>query len=207
MEEDNRVDKNPVIEDEKWFVVHTYSGYENKVAENIKKVAVNREMDKQRKILDAVVPTETVQTNDGKGGKKTITRKIYPGYVFVKMGVYYTQEENEKIGRKYSVYKMTDDAWYVVRNTRGVTGFVGPESKPRYLSDEEARSLNVERKEVEVSYEAGDSVEILDELFSGSIGTVVSVDIPANTVTVKISMMGQDTQTELPLDKVKKVED
>jgi transcriptional antiterminator NusG len=87
MEEDNRVDKNPVIEDEKWFVVHTYSGYENKVAENIKKVAVNREMDKQRKILDAVVPTETVQTNDGKGGKKkNNNEKNLPGLCFCQDG-------------------------------------------------------------------------------------------------------------------------
>ena len=127
-----------MTEEAKWYVVHTYSGYENKVKANIEKIVENRKM--QDVILDIVVPMEEqIEIKDGK--KKATLKKVFPGYVLVKM-------------------VMTDESWYVVRNTRGVTGFVGPGSKPVPLSDEEIKSMGVEQFEPIVDYEVGDSVRV-----------------------------------------------
>ena len=147
----------------KWYVIHTYSGYENKVKDNIEKIVENRKMYDQ--ILDAKVPTETVtEIKDDK--KREVERKTYPGYVFVKLAV---QEDNK------GDLTMTDDAWYVIRNTRGVTGFVGAASKPEPLTDEEILKLGVEMRSTKVDYEVGDSVEILPASETGELRAAYSV--------------------------------
>ena len=190
----------------KWYVVHTYSGYENKVATNIEKIVENRKM--HDLILEVKVPTEIVVENkeakDKETGemvivKKEVERKIFPGYVMVKVAVF----EDEETGD----LEMTDDTWYVIRNTRGVTGFVGPESKPIPLTEAEIYAMGVEKKVVKIDYEVGDMVSIIDGAFEGIIGTVRELDVDNNTVCVVISMLGRETPVDLELDQVEKVED
>lgn len=168
----------------KWYVVHTYSGYENTVASNIKKTVENRKM--QDLIQEIRVPTETVtEIKDNK--KREVVRKVFPGYVILKM-------------------VMTDDAWYVVRNTRGCTGFVGPGSKPVPLTDDEVASLGVENRKVEVQYEVGDTVSIIDGPLEGFVGTVEKVDTEKDTVNIIISMFGRETPVTLNLEQVERAE-
>ena len=190
----------------KWYVVHTYSGYENKVATNIEKVVENRKM--HDLILEVKVPTEIVVENkeakDKETGeriivKKEVERKVFPGYVMVKVAVF----EDEETGD----LEMTDDTWYVIRNTRGVTGFVGPESKPIPLTEAEVYAMGVEKKVVKIDYEVGDMVTIIDGAFEGIIGTVRELDVDNNVVCVVISMLGRETPVDLELDQVEKVED
>ena len=183
------------FEDAKWYVVHTYSGYENKVASNIEKVVENRKMHDQ--ILEVKVPTELVtEVKDDK--KREVERKIFPGYVLVKLAVYYDE--------KFGGLKMTDEAWYVVRNTRGVTGFVGPESTPVPLTEKEGIDLGVEKRVVEVNYEVGDTVSVVGGPFDGFTGTVDALDVDHDMVRVIISMMGRETPIELGLDQVEVLE-
>ena len=164
----------------KWYVVHTYSGYENKVATDLEKMVENRKM--QDLILDIQIPTETVK--EVKEDKvREVERKIFPGYVLIKMIV-------------------TDDSWYVVRNTRGVTGFVGPASEPVPLSDAEVAALGVDKRTVEISYNVGDLVRIVAGPLKGTEGSVISIDEENNTVSVKISMLGQEIPAEMELDQV-----
>lgn len=164
----------------KWYVVHTYSGYENKVASNLEKTVENHNL--QDLIQEVCVPTEIVtEVKDNK--RKEIERKIFPGYVLVKM-------------------VLTDESWYVVRNIRGCTGFVGPSSKPIPLTDEEIARLGVEKKTVEVSYDVGDSVTITDGPLDGFTGTVEEVDVEKGYVRVMVSMFGRETPVELELDQV-----
>lgn len=167
--------------DAKWFVIHTYSGYENKVASTIEKAVENRGM--QDYILEVQVPTETVvEIKDGK--KREVERKLFPGYVIVKM-------------------VMNDESWYVVRNIRGVTGFVGSDSKqPVPLSDEEVKNLGVESREVVINFGVGDSVRITHGSLEGFIGIVDSIDKDNNVVQVIVSMMGKDVPVELALDQI-----
>ena len=190
----------------KWYVVHTYSGYENKVATNIEKVVENRKM--HDLILEVKVPTEIVVENkeakDKETGemvivKKEVERKVFPGYVMVKVSVF----ENEETGD----LEMTDDTWYVIRNTRGVTGFVGPESKPVPLTEAEVFAMGVEKKVIKIDYEVGDMVTIIDGAFEGVIGTVRDLDVENNTVCVVISMLGRETPVDLELGQVEKVEE
>ncbi|NLJ31608.1 MAG: transcription termination/antitermination protein NusG, partial [Clostridiales bacterium] len=165
-------------EDAKWYVVHTYSGYENKVASNLEKTVENRQLSDL--IQEIRVPTETVtEIKDNK--LRDVERKIFPGYVLVKM-------------------ILTDESWYVVRNIRGCTGFVGPSSKPIPLTEEEVARLGVEQKKVEISYGVGDSVHIIDGPLEGFVGTVEEVDIDKNRVRVTVSMFGRETPVELELD-------
>jgi len=171
-------------EEAKWYVVHTYSGYENKVASNLEKTVENRQI--HDLIQEISVPTETVtELKDNK--KRDVERKIFPGYVLVKM-------------------LLTDESWYVVRNIRGCTGFVGPSSKPIPLTDEEVAKLGVEKKEIEVSYSVGNSVHIIDGPLDGFVGTVEEVDIDKNSVRVIVSMFGRETPVELELDQVEAIE-
>ncbi len=164
----------------RWYVVHTYSGYENKVADSIQKAVENRKLNYL--ISEVKVPTETVtEFKDNK--KREIQRKIFPGYVLVKM-------------------VMNDESWYVVRNIRGVTGFVGPGSKPVALTDEEVIRLGVESREVVVSFAVGDSVSITDGYLAGFIGTVDSINTVDGVVNVTVSMMGKDVSVELQLEQV-----
>jgi len=168
----------------KWYVVHTYSGYENKVKSTLETTVENRGM--KDLIQEVRVPVEKVtEIKDNK--PKEVERKIFPGYVIVKM-------------------VMNDDSWYVVRNIRGCTGFVGPSSKPIPLSDEEVERLGVETKSVEVNYEVGDSVRITDSPFEDSIGIVDNIDLQNNSVRVIIHMFGRETPVELELSQVEPLE-
>ena len=167
----------------KWYVVHTYSGYENKVAQNLEKLVENRNL--QSLIHEVRVPTELVveQKDDT---QKEVERKMFPGYVLVKM-------------------EMTDDSWYVVRNIRGVTGFVGPGSKPVPLSLKEVEALGVEKRSYKVDYAVGDSVSIKEGPLEGFTGVVEAIDPENGTVQVKVSLFGRDTPAELELSKVQPV--
>lgn len=168
-----------MAEEAKWYVVHTYSGYENKVATNLEKIVENRRL--QDWIHEIRVPTETVvEIKDNK--KREVERKIFPGYVLVKM-------------------VMTDDSWYVVRNTRGCTGFVGPNGKPIPLTEEEVAALGVEKREIEINYAVGDTVTIVDGPLENFSGIVDEIDLEKNKVRVTISMFGRETPVELELDQ------
>lgn len=168
----------------RWYVVHTYSGYENKVASNLQKTVDNRQL--HDLIEQILVPTETVtEIKDEK--KREVERKIFPGYVLVKM-------------------ILTDESWYVVRNIRGCTGFVGPSSKPIPLTDEEVARLGVEKKEIEVSYGVGDSVQIIDGPLEGFVGIVEEIDKEKNRVRVTVSMFGRETPVELELHQAQAME-
>ncbi len=175
----------------KWYVIHTYSGYENKVAANIQKIVENRSMHDQ--ILEVKIPTETVtEIKDDK--TREVERKLFPGYVMVKLAVTYDDDDQPSMG---------DDTWYVIRNTRGVTGFVGPESKPVPLTDDEVYRLGVEKKVVEVGYEVGDTVDINDGIFDGFSGVVQDIDFDEGIVKVTVSaFFGRETLVELELDQV-----
>lgn len=178
--------------DTRWYVVHTYSGYENKVATNIEKMAENRKM--QDQILEVKIPVEIVTDVEK---KKEVERKLFPGYVLVKVAVWPDKDNRPA---------MSDEAWLLIRNTRGVTGFVGPENKAIPLTDEEVIRLGVEKKTVEVSYKVGDSVNIIDELFDGFTGIVEELDVDNNTVKVSVALFGKDTTVELELDQVELAE-
>ena len=179
----------------RWFVAHTYSGYENKVASNILTVVENRKM--QDQIFEVRIPTETVtEIKDDK--VREIERKLFPGYVMVKVACIY-KKKSEFDDEELS---MTDEAWYVIRNTRGVTGFVGPGSKPVPLSDEEVIKLGIEKRSVEVNYKVGDYVSILSGPFDGYSGIVDSIDLEKEIVVVMISMLGRETPVELGLNQI-----
>ena len=169
----------------KWYVVHTYSGYENKVATDLLTTAENRNL--KDMIIDVKVPTETVTETVG-DKTKDVEHKIYPGYVFVKM-----------------VY--TDETWYVVRNIRGCTGFVGSGSKPVPLTDAEVYRMGVEQKVVKVSYAVGDSVRIIDGPLEDFVGVVEELDTDKNYVRVVVSMFGRETPVELELSQAEALED
>ena len=173
-----------MADEAKWYVVHTYSGYENKVASNLEKTVENRQL--QELIQEVRVPTETVVEITEAGKRKEVERKIFPGYVIVKM-------------------IMTDESWYAVRNIRGCTGFVGPSSKPVPLTEDEVERLGIEKRSVEVSYQVGDSVNIVDGPLEGFIGTVEEMDVAKNRVRVVVSMFGRDTPVELELDQAEPV--
>ena len=169
-----------MAETAKWYVIHTYSGYENKVAANIETVVENQSL--QELIEEVRVPTEKVmELKDNK--EREVERKIFPGYVLVKM-------------------ILTDDSWYVIRNIRGVTGFVGPGSKPVPLSEKEVAALGVETVHVEVSYGVGDQVTVVSGPLEGFTGTVNAVEPDKNLVTITVSMFGRDSQVELELNQV-----
>lgn len=185
------------FDEARWYVVHTYSGYENKVASNLQMLVENRKL--QDLIQDIRVPTETVteivketvtvvkdgrKVKEEREKKREVERKVFPGYVLVKM-------------------VLTDDTWYIVRNTRGCTGFVGPDSKPIPLSDKEIQSIGVEQAAaIEVPYEVGDSVKIVDGKLEGYIGQVIEIKPEKNIVRVTISMFGRETPAELELEQV-----
>lgn len=174
------------MEEAKWYVAHTFSGYENKVANDIQIVVENRNL--HDLIQEVAIPTETVVEVKDDGTKKEYQRKLMPGYVFVKM-------------------VMTDDSWYVVRNVRGCTGFVGPEGEPQPLTDEEVKNNSLERVRVEVSYEVGDLVNVIDGPLEGFSGTVNEIDVENNSVQVTVSMFGRENTVEFELDQLEKVEE
>lgn len=172
-----------MLNNAKWYVVHTYSGYENKVKTNLEKIIENRGLEEL--ISEVVVPLEeVVEKKDDV--EKTISRKVFPGYVLIKM-------------------VMTDDTWYVIRNTTGVTGFVGPGSKPVPLSEEEVEALGVDKKEIIINFSAGDSVKIVKGPFANQIGVVDEIDKSTGKITVSVVMFGRKTALELDADQVEEL--
>jgi transcriptional antiterminator NusG len=166
-----------------WYVVYTYSGYENKVMDNLKKTVENHSL--QDVILDIKVPMEeTIETKNGK--KRHVSKKMFPGYVMVKMF-------------------LTDDSWYVVRNTRGVTGFVGPSSKPIPLTDAEVRTMGIENVRVSIDVEVGDNVIVISGPLESFVGIVEEVNMERQKVKVLVSMFGRDTSVELDFVQIKRI--
>ena len=177
----------------RWYVVHTYSGYENSVKNNIEKLVENRKM--QDQIFEVKIPVEIVHDAEK---DKDIERKLFPGYVLVKVAVFPDQDNRPK---------MSDETWLLIRNTRGVTGFVGPENKAIPLTEEEVIRLGVEKKVIEVSYNVGDTVNIIDDMFDGFSGVVQDINLENNSVKVMVSaLFGKDTLIELELDQVELAE-
>ena len=166
-----------------WYVVHTYSGYENKVKANIEKTIENRHLEDQ--ILEVRVPMEDVVELKN-GVKKQTQRKMFPGYVLLNM-------------------VMNDDTWYVVRNTRGVTGFVGPGSKPVPLTEEEMRPLGVKNENLKVDFEEGDSVVVTGGAWKDTAGVIQSVNQAKQMVTINVELFGRETPVEISFAEVKKM--
>ena len=174
-----------MAETARWYVLHTYSGYENTVKATIEKTVESRGLHDQ--ILAISIPMETVTEITESGVSKTYDRKVYPGYVLIKM-----------------VY--SDDTWHVVKNIRGVTSFVGTSSNdPIPLTEDEVYAMGVEKKEIIVNYAVGDTVRILDGPLSSFTGTVESIEIEKNAVSVVVSMFGRETPVEFELDQVEVV--
>ena len=167
----------------RWYVVHTYSGYENKVKTDLEKTIKHRELEDY--FFDIVVPMEEqIEIKDGK--RKANLKKVFPGYVLVKMIV-------------------TEESWYIVRNTRGVTGFVGSGTDPIPLTNEEIRNMGFETTIINVDYEVNDSVKVVNGPLSGFIGTVQEINKEKNKVKVMVSMFGRETPVELEFSQVEKV--
>jgi len=166
-----------------WYVVHTYSGYENTVKATIEKYVENRHL--QDLIHEISIPLETV-TEITENGPKDVQRKVFPGYVLVKM-------------------IMTDETWHVVRNIRGVTGFLGSGNKAIPLSEDDIASLGVEKREIVVQYQVGDNVRITDGALESFLGTVEEIDLDHGKVRVVVSMFGRETPVELELDQIEPV--
>ncbi|MGN0480034.1 MAG: transcription termination/antitermination protein NusG [Lachnospiraceae bacterium] len=176
------------MSDAKWYVVHTYSGYENKVCDSIKKTVENRHLEDQ--IFDVIVPLETaIEMKDDVA--KTVQRKMFPGYVLVNM-------------------IMNDDSWYVIRNTRGVTGFVGPGSKPVPLTEAEIKSLGISLSggsvETKVSYDfkVGDTITVTSGVWENTVGVVKYINEGKSSLTISVDMFGRETPVELKFAEVKK---
>ena len=167
--------------DAKWYVVHTYSGYENKVKANIEKTIENRKL--QDQILEVSVPLqEAIELKNGV--KKKVQKKMFPGYVLLNM-------------------IMNDDTWYVVRNTRGVTGFVGPGSKPVPLSETEMRNMGIQKDEVAVDFEVGDTVTIISGAWENTQGVIKAINPHKQIVTINVDMFGRETPVEISFTDVK----
>ena len=176
-QEDNRLEP-------KWYVVHTYSGYENKVKTDLEKTIKNREMDEF--FFNIVVPMEEqVEIKDGK--RKTNLKKVFPGYVLIKMIV-------------------TEESWYVVRNTRGVTGFVGSGSDPIPLTDAEIGNMGFDQVPVNIDYDVDDNVQVVNGPLEGFVGTVQEINKEKQKVKVLVSMFGRETPVELEFSQLQKVD-
>ena len=175
--------KGEFMSEAKWYVVHTYSGYENKVKANIDKTIENRHLEEQ--ILEVRVPLQDV-VEIKNGVQKLSQKKMFPGYVLINM-------------------IMNDDTWYVVRNTRGVTGFVGPGSKPVPLSEEEMRRIGVNKGEVVIDFEIGDSVLVVDGVWEGTVGAIKAINASKQTLTLSVDMFGRETPVELEFASVRKM--
>ena len=168
-------------DDAKWYVIHTYSGYENAVKTSIEKFVTGRGMEDM--ILLMEIPMETVTEVTDSGATKQVERKVFPGYVLVKM-------------------VMTDETWHLVRNVRGVTGFVGSANKPIPLTEEEVLAMGMEKHEIVVQYQVGDHVKIVDGPLASFTGVVEEIEPEKNRVSVMVSMFGRETPVDLELDQV-----
>ena len=166
-----------------WYVVHTYSGYENKVKANIDKTIENRHLEDQ--ILEVRVPMQDVVEMKN-GAKKSVSKKMFPGYVLINM-------------------VMNDDTWYVVRNTRGVTGFVGPGSKPVPLSDDEMKYLGINKETIVIDAEVGDMVEVTAGAWEGTVGSIKAINPSKQTITIDVEIFGRATSVEIAFADIKKL--
>lgn len=165
----------------KWYVVHTYSGYENKVKANIEKTIENRHLEDQ--ILEVRVPMQdVVELKDG--ASRSIQKKMFPGYVLINM-------------------IMNDDTWYVVRNTRGVTGFVGPGSKPVPLTEEEMRPLGIHSESVQIDFAEGDSVVVIGGVWKDTVGVIQSINDNKQSATINVDLFGRETPVEISFTEIK----
>ena len=173
-------------ESARWYVVQTYSGYENAVKTTIEKAIVNRKM--QDQILEVSIPMETVTEIGDNNQTKTVERKVFPGYVLIKM-------------------IMTDESWLLVRNVRGVTGFVGSANKAIPLTEEEVLALGVEKREIKVGFEVGDRVKVTEGPLEGFFGVVDEIELDRSRVRVIVSMFGRETPVDLEFDYVETVKD
>ena len=171
------------MEEARWYVVHTYSGYENKVKANIEKSIQNLHLEDQ--ILSVEVPLEDFGVVRN-GQKKVVSRKMFPGYVLLHM-------------------VMNDETWYVVRNTRGVTGFVGPESKPVPLTEAEMANLGIREPELEIDFEVGDEVQVISGVWKETVGQIMSINMSKETVTIGVDMFGRETAVEISFLDIKKM--
>lgn len=169
--------------DAKWYVVHTYSGYENKVKANIEKSIQNLHLEDQ--ILDVQVPMQNVAEVKN-GQKKNVQKKLFPGYVLLHM-------------------IMNDETWYVVRNTRGVTGFVGPESKPVPLTEAEMAPLGIRSEKVQFDYEVGEAIRVASGAWEDTIGVIRSINQAKQTVTIGVEMFGRETAVEISVLDIRKM--
>ena len=166
-----------------WYVVHTYSGYENKVKANIEKTIENRHLEDQ--ILEVRVPMQdVVELKDG--ASRQVSKKMFPGYVLINM-------------------VMNDDTWYVVRNTRGVTGFVGPGSKPVPLTEEEMRPLGVQSDSVQIDFAEGDNVVVTGGVWKDTVGVIQAINENKQSVTINVDLFGRETPVEISLTEIKKM--
>ncbi len=166
-----------------WYVAHTYSGYENKVKANIEKTIENRHLEDQ--ILEVRVPLQDVIELKN-GVRKTVQKKLFPGYVLINM-------------------IMNDDTWYVVRNTRGVTGFVGPGSKPVPLTDLEMFNLGIQTSNVTVDFEVGDSVTVVGGVWKDTMGVIQAVNAGKQSVTINVELFGRETPVEISFAEIRKL--
>ena len=167
-----------------WYVVHTYSGYENKVKANLEKTIENRHL--QDKILEVRVPLQDV-VEVKNGARKNVQRKMFPGYVLVNMD-------------------MNDETWYVVRNTRGVTGFVGPGSKPVPLTDAEIKPLGIKTDTVSVNFGVGDEIAVIAGVWKDTAGVVQRMDFGKQTATINVDLFGRETPVEISFAEVRKID-
>ena len=167
----------------KWYVVHTYSGYENKVKADLEKTIENRHI--QDQILEVTVPLNDVVEMKN-GVKKTVQKKMFPGYVLIHM-------------------VMNDDTWYVVRNTRGVTGFVGPGSKPVPLEDDEVEKMGRTEPDTVFEFEIGDMVTVINGVWEGTIGKIRSINESKQSVTINVDMFGRETPVDIPFEDIHKM--
>ncbi|MDE6606974.1 MAG: transcription termination/antitermination protein NusG [Lachnospiraceae bacterium] len=167
-----------------WYVVHTYSGYENKVKANIEKTIENRHLEEE--ILEVRVPLQEVVEMKN-GAKKTVQKKMFPGYVLVNM-------------------VMNDDTWYVVRNTRGVTGFVGPGSKPVPLTEAEMKPLGIKSENVTIDFTEGDSVAVVAGVWKDTVGIVQKLDMSKQTATINVELFGRETPVEIGFEEVRRLQ-
>ena len=167
----------------KWYVVHTYSGYENKVKANIEKTIENRHLEEE--ILEVRVPMQDVVELKN-GARKTVQKKMFPGYVLINM-------------------VMNDDTWYVVRNTRGVTGFVGPGSKPVPLTEAEMKPLGIKTENISVDFAEGDTIAVVAGVWKDTVGVVQRMDFGKQTATINVELFGRETPVEISFAEVRKM--
>ena len=168
----------------KWYVVHTYSGYENKVKTGLEKTIENRHLENE--ILEVRVPMQEVTEVKEGGGRKTVNKKMFPGYVLINM-------------------VMNDATWYVVRNTRGVTGFVGPGSKPVPLEDAEMKPLGIKTENVVINFEVGDTVSVIAGVWKGTVGVVQRMDMNKQTATITVELFERETPVEISFDEINRL--